>query len=785
MAGISVERSVAIYRRLGLTAGPTVEEPTTDTAGDALFIGLQFSVTRPCWFVDYVGWTRSTPNTSLPTWKLWDDKVAGLEGIIWAGSVNTIPSTPLLTPLKTNQTYTLAVRLAYPDAQMSARPIKEEAWNYIEDWAYIGSNPFNAQEHVEKYVGDTTEQQFIGFNKNQRPSLIGSIVSKYITHPQGETLPNPKPVYLWPSANVILGDFILTLVENGVGVSSVVSPPQVNAGIAQFNITLPEIWRIKDMKEWEIQVATSEDNANWTDWRSLVVLSPKQITYAHTNVDLNLYYRYRYQTRTRALQSEWSTFYQAGKPVTIQIDQIPVGDEDPDIGPGDIGEEELANEAVKPNHINQTANSDFIFPDEVSGKGVRARTDGFIFPDGSVQSTAVTSGNPISQTIINAKGDLIVGVTDDTAARFPIGTDGQVLSVNDSATNKLEWIEPPVGGGGSEVDATVRGIVNADGTIAYGTGFTVNKLGTGEYRVTFSTPFATVPSVVGSTRPGGGTVTFWRHDTEETTTSAFRCSIRDNSGATVNIGFHFIAAPAGAISLHAQEGWHEVGATGEPGFQNGSNYGSGYDTVAFKKNIFGRVSLKGLVQAADGVSIFTLPLDYRPSLDKIFSVRNGSSTGRIEVFANGQVRTSNGATSSWSLEGIEFDVGTPAPMAVPVPETIKLIGGTGQPAFQNGWINIGGGRLPAGFYKDPFGIVHVQGTLNGLSATNHTAFTLPVGYRPPGQVQIPTQYWTGGATGWETGNIYVLNTGEVQLLGKLDAFVARDYYGLDHVSFRV
>lgn len=42
----------------------------------------------------------------------------------------------------------------------------------------------------------------------------------------------------------------------------------------------------------------------------------------------------------------------------------------------------------------------------------------------------------------------------------------------------------------------VRGLVNADGTIAEGTGFTVVKAGTSDYTVTFTSPFSDVPAVV-------------------------------------------------------------------------------------------------------------------------------------------------------------------------------------------------------------------------------------------------------------------------------------------------
>lgn len=51
-----------------------------------------------------------------------------------------------------------------------------------------------------------------------------------------------------------------------------------------------------------------------------------------------------------------------------------------------------------------------------------------------------TADAAIAKTIIDAKGDLIVGSAADTPVRFPVGsTNGQVLSVDSSAANGLAW----------------------------------------------------------------------------------------------------------------------------------------------------------------------------------------------------------------------------------------------------------------------------------------------------------------------------------------------------------
>jgi len=58
-------------------------------------------------------------------------------------------------------------------------------------------------------------------------------------------------------------------------------------------------------------------------------------------------------------------------------------------------------------------------------------------------STATVNGkNIITAGVVDAKGDLIVGSADDAVARLGIGTNGQVLTANSSATYGVEWSAP-------------------------------------------------------------------------------------------------------------------------------------------------------------------------------------------------------------------------------------------------------------------------------------------------------------------------------------------------------
>jgi hypothetical protein len=59
----------------------------------------------------------------------------------------------------------------------------------------------------------------------------------------------------------------------------------------------------------------------------------------------------------------------------------------------------------------------------------------------------------------------------------------------------------------------------------------------------------------------------------------------------------------------------------------------------------------------------------------------------------------------------------------------RKVGGTGQPAFVNSWVNFAAGWQVAGFWRDPLGLVHLRGLIKS-GTVGSTAFTLPPGFRP-------------------------------------------------------
>ncbi len=109
------------------------------------------------------------------------------------------------------------------------------------------------------------------------------------------------------------------------------------------------------------------------------------------------------------------------------------------------------------------------------------------------------------------------------------------------------------------------------------------------------------------------------------------------------------------------------------------------------------------------------------------------------------------------------------------PDTVHLVGTTGEPAFQNGLSNFGSGYQSLGFYKD-IGRVCLQGMANVGAGV--TVFTLPTGYRPVATVNAISM--GGGGSG--VARIEIYSNGEVK--GGIGGMSANTYNSFDNVCFR-
>ena len=85
--------------------------------------------------------------------------------------------------------------------------------------------------------------------------------------------------------------------------------------------------------------------------------------------------------------------------------------------------------------------------------------DSTTFLRGDQTWAAVSAADAIPETLIDAKGDLIVGTAADTAARLAVGADGQVLTADSTQTAGVKWAAAAGGGAVDSVNGQTGVVV--------------------------------------------------------------------------------------------------------------------------------------------------------------------------------------------------------------------------------------------------------------------------------------------------------------------------------------
>lgn len=96
-----------------------------------------------------------------------------------------------------------------------------------------------------------------------------------------------------------------------------------------------------------------------------------------------------------------------------------------------------------PSHADQHANVN----DAVEALEAKVGVDSSSVTTSHTYKIAQLETNSVSKTVIDAKGDLLVGSAADTLVRLAVGgTNGHVLTVDSAETSGLKWA---AGGGGA------------------------------------------------------------------------------------------------------------------------------------------------------------------------------------------------------------------------------------------------------------------------------------------------------------------------------------------------
>lgn len=101
-----------------------------------------------------------------------------------------------------------------------------------------------------------------------------------------------------------------------------------------------------------------------------------------------------------------------------------------------------------------------------------------------------------------------------------------------------------------------------------------------------------------------------------------------------------------------------------------------------------------------------------------------------------------------------------------------FVGNPGESTFQNSWVNYGAPYNPVGYWKDPFGWVHLTGLAKN-GTINTPIFTLPAGLRPAFTVLI------GNISNGAIGRLDIGSDGTV-----VQAAGNNTYVSLENIRFK-
>lgn len=158
------------------------------------------------------------------------------------------------------------------------------------------------------------------------------------------------------------------------------------------------------------------------------------------------------------------------------------------------------------------------------------------------------------------------------------------------------------------------------------------------------------------------------------------------------------------------------------------------------------------------------------TIEREYLIDGDTMTIDAHIEAIGVVKRGNKWRFTWQL--------SPVFTIPPWVGTLQTLSIWRAPTLAGAWMNQGSPYLDAGYWKDKDGWVHLRGTIEG-DATNTTAFTLPVGYRPPGDAYLPLT-----AENVNVGQLFITTAGVVKPLITAGTWVTGNFVTLAG-SFRV
>lgn len=207
------------------------------------------------------------------------------------------------------------------------------------------------------------------------------------------------------------------------------------------------------------------------------------------------------------------------------------------------------------------------------------------------------------------------------------------------------------------------------------------------------------------------------------------------AASSSNRGFYYVVAVAGTTSLNGEADWQ----VGDWLVSSGTSWGK-VDNSDKVSSVAGKTGVVTLVKGDVGLgSVDNTPDTSKPVSTAQQAALDGKeptiSAGTTAKYWRGDKtwqdlnKAAVGLGSADNTSDANKPVSTAQQAALDA-KADKALEAWTAPTLTNSWISNGSGYNSVGFYKDSFGVVHLRGLIESGSM-QASAFTLPVGYRPP------------------------------------------------------
>jgi hypothetical protein len=178
------------------------------------------------------------------------------------------------------------------------------------------------------------------------------------------------------------------------------------------------------------------------------------------------------------------------------------------------------------------------------------------------------------------------------------------------------------------------------------------------------------------------------------------------------------------------------------------------------------------------------------------SMSTGATALNLTTASTQPPMTVNSATKVDNLNSDKLDGQDSSAFAPKAVENWHEVGEVGEPPFNASWQNFDSSHNSAGFYKDPFGVVHLKGLVKRVTPAtagpvgcdlNERVFSLPSGYTPStGRTTIFTSAASLTSAGGETTLRVNVHNEAIWVCESNPSkqWQADDWLSLDGISFR-